>query len=93
MGDVFIAVTRIGRRHPRQAGLVTGVRQRLVLNRLLDGFEGRLTTSKWAKIAKCSTDTAPRDILDLVERGLLVRNPAAAAAPVTRSIESHNSPW
>ncbi|MBI3491440.1 MAG: Fic family protein [Acidobacteria bacterium] len=51
-------------------------RQRLVLNRLLDGFEGHLTTSKWAKIAKCSSDTALRDILDLVERGLLVRNPS-----------------
>ncbi len=50
-------------------------RQRLVLNRLLDGFEGKLTTSKWAKLAKCSPDTALRDILALVERGILVRNP------------------
>jgi Fic family protein len=52
-------------------------RQRLMLNRLLDGFEGKLTTSKWAQIAKCSSDTALRDILDLVERGVLVRNPGA----------------
>jgi Fic family protein len=44
---------------------------------LLDGFEGNLTTSKWATIAKCSPDTALRDILDLVERGMLVRNPGA----------------
>jgi Fic family protein len=50
-------------------------RQRLMLNRVLDGFEGKLTTSKWATIAKCSPDTALRDILDLVERGILVRNP------------------
>ena len=50
-------------------------RQRLVLNRLLDGFEGKLTTSKWAKLAKCSQDTALRDILQLVERGILARNP------------------
>jgi Fic family protein len=50
-------------------------RQRLLLNRLLDGFEGKLTTSKWAKLAKCSPDTALRDILALVERGILVRNP------------------
>jgi Fic family protein len=49
-------------------------RQRLVLNRLLDGFEGKLTTLKWAKLAKCSHDTALRDILPLVERGILVRN-------------------
>jgi Fic family protein len=51
-------------------------RQRLLLNRLLDGFEGNLTTSKWAKIAKCSADTALRDITELVERGILVRNAA-----------------
>jgi len=52
-------------------------RQRLVLNRVLDGFEGKLTTSKWAKMAKCSPDTALRDIVDLVQRGVLVRNPGA----------------
>jgi Fic family protein len=52
-------------------------RQRLVLNSVLDGFEGKLTTSKWVKIAKCSSDTALRDILDLVERRVLVRNPGA----------------
>ncbi len=49
-------------------------RQRLVLNRLLDGFEGKLTTSKYAKLAKCSPDTALRDILALVSEGILVRN-------------------
>jgi Fic family protein len=51
-------------------------RQTLVLNRVLDGFEGKLTTSKYAKLAKCSQDTAFRDILALVERGILVRGPA-----------------
>jgi Fic family protein len=50
-------------------------RQRLVLNRLLDRFEGKLTTAKWAKLAKCSHDTALRDIAALVDRGILVRNP------------------
>ena len=50
-------------------------RQIRVLNRLLDGFEGKLTTSKWAKIAKCSQDTAYRDILDLVDRGALQKDP------------------
>jgi Fic family protein len=50
-------------------------RQRLVLNRLLDGFEGKLTTSKYARLAKCSQDTALRDLLALVERGILVRSP------------------
>lgn len=56
-------------------GVPLNDRQRLVLNRLLDGFEGKLTTSKYAKLAKCSQDTALRDILPLVERGILVRNP------------------
>jgi Fic family protein len=46
-------------------------RQVRVLNRLLDDFEGKLTTSKWAKLTKCSQDTAYRDVLDLVERGAL----------------------
>ena len=57
-----------------------------MLNRLLDGFEGKLTTSKWAAIARCSPDTALRDIHGLVERGVLVRNPGGrAAAPATLS--------
>jgi len=46
-------------------------RQRLVLNKLLDGFEGKLRTSKWAKMAKCSSDTALRDIKDLLDKGIL----------------------
>jgi Fic family protein len=50
-------------------------RQRDILNRLLDGFEGKLTSSKWARIEKCSPDTALRDIADLIERGLLTKNP------------------
>jgi len=50
-------------------------RQVKVLNKLFDGFEGKLTTSKWAKLAKCSQDTAYRDILDLVQRGALRKDP------------------
>jgi Fic family protein len=49
-------------------------RQRLMLNRLLDGFTGKMTTSKWATIAKCSQDTALRDIQDLIERRILQRD-------------------
>jgi Fic family protein len=56
-------------------GVQLNDRQRLVLNRLLDGFEGKLTTSKYAKLTGCSHDTALRDILPLVERGILVQNP------------------
>lgn len=51
-------------------------RQRKVINRLLDGFEGKLTSSKYAKIVKCSEDTALRDIRALVERGVLIKNEA-----------------
>lgn len=51
-------------------------RQRLVINRMLSGFEGFLTTSKYAKLAKCSNDTALRDITELAGRGVFVRNPA-----------------
>lgn len=50
-------------------------RQRLVINRLLDGFDGKLTTSRYAKLAGCSQDTAHRDILALVADGALIRSP------------------
>lgn len=49
-------------------------RQRLLINRLLDGFEGKLNSSKWAKIAKCSQDTALRDINDLLDRRIFKRD-------------------
>ena len=50
-------------------------RQRLILNKLLDGFDGKLTTVKWAKLTKSSHDTALRDIQNLIERGLLAKDP------------------
>ena len=49
-------------------------RQRSMLNLLLKGFEGKLTTSKWAKINKCSADTALRDIQDLISKGILKKD-------------------
>lgn len=51
-------------------------RQIKVMNRVLDGFSGKLTSTKWAKLAKCSQDTATRDINDLIERGGLKRDQA-----------------
>jgi Fic family protein len=51
-------------------------RQRSMITRLLERFEGKLTTSKWAALTKSSQDTALRDIQQLVERGVLVRNAA-----------------
>jgi len=49
-------------------------RQRLMLNKLMDGFEGKLTSSKWAKITKCSQDTALRDLKDLMEKGIVFQD-------------------
>jgi Fic family protein len=56
------------------AGTAINERQRLVLNRMLGGFEGKLTSTKWAKIGKCSHDTALRDIQYLIEKDALVKN-------------------
>ena len=60
----------------RWATTPLNARQVTLLNRLLDGFDGKLTSSKWAAIAKCSPDTALRDITDLLARGVL-RKPDA----------------
>ena len=59
----------------RWAGTPLNERQVKLLNRLLDGFEGKLTSSKWGSIAKCSPDTALRDITQLLELGVLTKSP------------------
>ncbi|MBP1638632.1 MAG: hypothetical protein H6Q17_215 [Bacteroidetes bacterium] len=56
--------------------IILNERQRMMLNRLLDGFEGKLTSSKWAKITKCSQDTAIRDIQDLMNKAILKKEAA-----------------
>jgi Fic family protein len=61
----------------RWASTAMNERQIKLLNRLLDGFDGKLTSSKWASIAKCSQDTAYRDIKDLVEKGVLKQSEAS----------------
>lgn len=58
-------------------GITLNDRQRLVINRLVDGFEGHLTSSKYARLTKCSHDTGLRDINHLIEKGILDRNPRA----------------
>ncbi|MEX1117792.1 MAG: Fic family protein [Terrimicrobiaceae bacterium] len=62
-------------------------RQRKVINRLLDGFEGKLSTSKYAKVAKCSNDTALRDIKILLDRGILVQETAGGRSTSYRLTE------
>jgi Fic family protein len=73
---ILAAVLRKARFWEALAGAPLNERQRKALNRLLDGFEGKLTSSKWAALTKTSQDTALRDIDDLVRRGVLVKDPA-----------------
>jgi Fic family protein len=60
----------------RHAKTIINERQKKVLNKLLDGFEGKLTSMKWAKMAKCSKDTAIRDINDLINKDILQKESA-----------------
>ena len=71
--DAVLTKTRFWQ---RWAATPHNERQVKLLNKLLDGFEGKLTTSKWAAIAKCSPDTALRDINDLLTRGVLRKTDA-----------------
>ena len=72
--SILAGVLRKARFWERHAGDPLNDRQRDMLNRLLDGFEGKLTSSKWAAIEKCSPDTALRDITDLLQRRILVKD-------------------
>ena len=65
-------------------------RQRLIINRMLNGFEGFLTTSKYAKFTKCSADTALRDIQELLKRGVLLKNPGRGRSTSYRLAEPEN---
>jgi len=71
--SAVLSKARFWRRH---ATTQLNGRQIKVLNQLLDGFEGRLTSSKWARIGKCSQDTAIRDIVALMEMHILTKGPA-----------------
>jgi Fic family protein len=65
-------------------------RQRDVINRLLDGFEGKLSTSKYAKLARCSGDTALRDIRILLDRGILSQDEGGGRSTGYRLVETHS---
>ncbi|MDC7812977.1 Fic family protein [Sphingomonas koreensis] len=81
-----LAKTRFWDRH---AATPLNDRQRAMINRLLNGFEGKLNTSKWAKIAKTSNDTALRDIQDLVEKGILVRDEGGGRSTSYSLVQEH----
>jgi Fic family protein len=67
-------------------------RQRKVINRMLDDFQGHLTTSKYAKLAKCSNDTALRDIRELLERSIIVKNPGGGRSTSYRLADPDEVP-
>ena len=72
--DTLASVLKKARFWDKHANASFNARQREMVNRLLNGFVGKLTSSKWAQFAKCSQDTALRDIEDLVKRGVLVKD-------------------
>ncbi|MEQ9145518.1 MAG: Fic family protein [Parvibaculaceae bacterium] len=72
--ETLDAILNKARFWDRIQGAPLNERQSKIINKLLDDFEGKLTTSKWAKLTKCSQDTAYRDILDLVEKGILEKS-------------------
>jgi Fic family protein len=74
--DILANVLAKSRFWQIHAAAVFNERQRDMINRLLEGFEGKLTSTKWAKIEKCSQDTASRDIDDLINRRVLVKDAA-----------------
>ena len=73
---ILASVIQKARFWETHTGLHFNDRQRLVLNRLLNGIEGKLTNSKYSKLAKCSPDSALRDMDDLVKRGILIKDAA-----------------
>lgn len=75
----------------RVSGVALNDRQVKIINRLLDGFEGKLTSSKWAAIAKSSTDTALRDINELLELGILARS-GAGGRSTSYDLVRHQAP-
>lgn len=74
--DAVLVKTRLWQHWTPPGSAPLNERQSRLVHRLLDGFEGKLTSSKWSAIAKCSPDTALRDITDLMARGILRKSDA-----------------
>ena len=73
---ILASVLRKARFWKTHGGEMFNERQRAMIDRLLNGFHGKLTSSKWAQLAKCSQDTALRDIDDLIAKGVLAKDAA-----------------
>jgi Fic family protein len=87
--DAVLAKTRFWQRWAAPGSAPLNERQVKLVNRLLDGFDGKLSSGKWAAIAKCSPDTALRDITDLLARGVLRKSDAGGRST---SYELNHSP-
>jgi Fic family protein len=90
--DTLASVLRKARFWESHAGESFNERQTKILNRLLDGLEGKLTSSKWAKLAQTSQDTAHRDITELVQRGILAKDPAGGRSTSYSLVEPEPRP-
>lgn len=96
IGEADATLSRVLRRSQlwqHWAATPLNERQIKVLNRLLEGFEGKLTSRKWAAIARCSADTALRDINELVARGILRRSEAGGRSTSYELLSGGESPW
>lgn len=80
---------RLWEEHP---GRPSNEWQRTILSCLLDGFEEKITSSKWAELAKCSQDTTSRDLEDLIQWSSVARNPAGGRSTSDTLIEPTESP-
>jgi Fic family protein len=75
-GEILLVVINKARFWEKHVSESFNSRQKIMLNKLLDGFDGKLTSSKWAKICKCSSDTALRDINGLLQSRILIKESA-----------------
>ena len=71
--EILCSVLKKANFWQKNAQVIINERQKVIINKMLNEFNGKLTTSKWAKISKCSSDTALRDIQDLVNKGILIK--------------------
>ncbi len=74
--DILAGVMKKAKFWDKHTGTSLNKRQRIMLERLLNGIEGKMTSSKWAKMTKCSQDTAARDIQDLINKDILIKEAA-----------------
>ena len=76
LGEVHLKILHKSAFWEKHEEIPINERQRLMINKLFEDFSGKLTSSKWAKVTKCSTDTALREIKDLIEKDILSQDEA-----------------